>query len=81
MLRSKKLLYVQYMNSIKPIQEVWNDLPPDLQEQVRDFALVLLNKHRASTKPLQLKWAGALRDYKNLSAQDLQREVLESWGD
>ncbi|MBD2777102.1 DUF2281 domain-containing protein [Iningainema tapete] len=68
------------MTSIKPIQEVWKDLPLDLQQQVGEFAEFLLHKHRASTKPLQLKWAGALRDYKNLSAQDLQREVLESWG-
>jgi len=72
---------MQYMNNIKPIQEVWNDLPPDLQQQVRNFAEFLLSKHRASTKPLHFKWAGALRDSKNLSAQDLQREVLESWGD
>jgi hypothetical protein len=69
------------MSSNEPIQEIWDDLPPDLQQEVIDFAEFLLNKHRASTKPLQLKWAGALRDYKNLSAQDLQREVLESWGD
>lgn len=69
------------MSSNEPIQEIWDNLPPDLQQQVRDFAECLLNKHCASTKPLQLKWAGALRDYKNLSAQDLQREVLESWGD
>lgn len=69
------------MNTIKPIEEVWRELPSDLQQQVIDFAEFLLNKHRASTKPLQLKWAGALRDYKNLSTQDLQREVLESWGD
>jgi len=69
------------MNSNKPIQEIWDDLPPDLQQQVKEFAEFLLNKHRTSSKPLQLKWAGALRDDKNLSAQDLQREVLESWGD
>jgi hypothetical protein len=72
---------MQYMNGIKPIQELWDELPPDLQQQVRDFAEFLLNKHRTSTKPLQLKWAGALRDCQNISAQDLQREVLESWGD
>jgi len=69
------------MNSNKSIQEIWDDLTPDLQQQVRDFAEFLLYKHRTSAKPLQLKWAGALRDYKNLSAQDLQREVLDSWGD
>lgn len=69
------------MSSNEPIQEIWDNLPPDLQQEVIDFAEFLLNKHRASTKPLQLKWAGALRDYKNLSSQDLQREVLESWGD
>ncbi len=68
------------MNEVKPISELWQELPPDLQQQVRDFAEFLANKHLTSAKPLQLKWAGALREYKHLSALDLQRSVLENWG-
>jgi hypothetical protein len=59
------------MNSINFIQEILEELPLDSQQQVREFAEFLLNKHRASTKPLELKWAGALRNHQNLSAQVL----------
>jgi hypothetical protein len=69
------------MNETKPMPELWRELPPDLQKEVRDFAEFLLQKHRASIQPLQLKWAGALRQEKNVTAADLQREILESWGD
>ncbi len=69
------------MNSPQPISELWHSLPPDLQQQVLDFTEFLAKKHRTSAKPLQLKWAGALREYKDFSAQDLQRQILESWGD
>ncbi|NER35321.1 MAG: DUF2281 domain-containing protein [Oscillatoria sp. SIO1A7] len=61
--------------------EIWRELPPYLQQEVRDFAEFLLQKHAPSTKPLQLKWAGALRQEQGVTAADLQREVLENWGD
>lgn len=69
------------MNKTKPMPELWQDLPLNLQQEVRDFAEFLLQKHAPSAKPLQLKWAGALRQEQDVTAADLQREVLENWGD
>jgi hypothetical protein len=69
------------MNETKPMLELWQELQPNLQQEVRDFAEFLLQKHAKSTKSLQLKWAGALRDEQNVTAADLQREVLENWSD
>ncbi|MCT7951613.1 DUF2281 domain-containing protein [Ancylothrix sp. C2] len=69
------------MNETKPMLELWQELPPNLQQEVRDFAEFLLEKHAKSTQSLQLKWAGALREEKGVTAADLQREVLENWSD
>lgn len=69
------------MNSIKSIEKIWDELPPNLQEEVKDFAEFLLNQYRTTSKTLQLQWAGALMSEKKISTQDLQRKILESWGD
>ena len=55
------------MNEIKPMLELWQELPLNLQQEVRDFAEFLLEKHAKSSQSLQLKWAGALREEKGVT--------------
>ena len=67
------------MNERRTMLELWQELPPNLQQEVRDFAEFLLERHAKSSQSLQLKWAGALREKKGVTAADLQREVLENF--
>jgi hypothetical protein len=62
----------------KPIADVVPDLPPDLQQEVRDFVEFLLYKHQRQTYKLRQDWAGALREYKEeYTALGLQKKALE----
>jgi hypothetical protein len=55
------------------------ELPPDLQEEVRDFVAFLLHEHQRQTYKLRQDWAGALREHKEeYTALDLQKKAL-SW--
>jgi len=67
----------------QPLEEVVKTLPPDIQEQVRDFIEFLLEKRvRKPSAELQLNWRGALRDLKDrYTSVELQHKVLEWWGD
>jgi len=48
------------------LQELVEQLPPDLQQEVRDFVGYLLEKRRKrpKSKP-DFSWAGALQDYRD----------------
>ncbi len=71
------------------ISELVEQLPPELQQEARDFVEFLLEKrghrpegHRPEEhKPkgkLQLNWAGALRDYRSqFTSLELQKKALE----
>lgn len=63
----------------KPLSELVEELPPDVQQEVRDFVEILLSKHsRTPGKKLRQDWAGALRDYRDeYSALELQKKALE----
>jgi hypothetical protein len=62
----------------KPISDVVQDLPPDLQQEVREFVEFLLYKHQRQSYKLRQDWAGALREYKEeYRALDLQKKALE----
>lgn len=55
-------------------------LPPELQQEVRDFVEFLIHKHtkKKQSKPLNQKWAGALKEYRSqYSAMDLQKKALK----
>ncbi len=67
----------------KNTAEMIKDLPPDLQQEVLDFAEFLLARTRpARRKHLRMSWAGALRKYRiKYSSLDLQKKSLEWWGD
>jgi hypothetical protein len=59
------------------------ELPPDLQAEVRDFVEFLLSKHGPRQGlTLQQDWAGALREHRQqYTALDLQRQALDWRGD
>ena len=69
--------------AIKTLEELVQELSPDLQAQVRDFIEFLLAKYsRGTGKTLRQDWAGALRDYrKQYTSLELQRQALEWRGD
>lgn len=62
------------------IHQVIDRLPPNLQEEVSDFALFLLEKQSRQKfqkiKP-SFSWAGSLKDaFPQSSSVDLQHEIL-----
>lgn len=65
------------------LKEMIDKLPPELQQEVMDFAGFLLEKRgRRKQRKLRLTWAGALREYRDrFTALELQRKALEWWGD
>jgi hypothetical protein len=67
----------------KPLVELVQELPPDVQAEVRDFVEFLLVKRaRKPAKKLRQDWAGALRDVREqYTALELQHKALDWRGD
>jgi hypothetical protein len=67
----------------KPIQELVQELPPELQAEVRDFVEFLLAKRRRGPgKTLRQDWAGTLREHRQeYTSLELQRQALSWRGD
>lgn len=67
----------------RPLEEVVRELPPDLRDEVRDFAEFLLSRQaqrRGGT--LRQDWAGVLRDHREeYTSLELQRQALQWRGD
>lgn len=70
-------------SEISEIQQLIEELPPDLQQEVKDFVEFLSEKHLKRPKnDLQLKWRGALRDMRaQYNSVELQHKISEWWGD
>jgi hypothetical protein len=68
---------------VKPLEELVQELPPDLRAEVRDFVEFLLAKREpAKGRTLRQSWAGALRDYREqYTSLDLQHMASEWRGD
>jgi galactose-1-phosphate uridylyltransferase len=68
---------------LKDLEEIVKELPPDLKEEVKDFAESLLQKRKKpKQKHLRMSWAGALREYRDqYTSLELQKKALEWWGD
>jgi hypothetical protein len=68
---------------MKRIEELVKELPPELQQEVWDFAQFLLEKRvRKPGGTLRQDWAGALRSYRNrYTSLELQKKALEWRGD
>ena len=61
------------------VKELVEQLPPDIQQQVKEFAEFLLEKRRrkAKGKP-DFDWAGALRDLRDdYTSVELQHKIAE----
>jgi hypothetical protein len=70
-------------NQKQPLDQMVKDLPPEIQEEVRDFVEFLLEKRirKQQAKP-KLDWAGALRELRDeYTSVDLQHKALQWWGD
>ncbi|MFO8056565.1 MAG: DUF2281 domain-containing protein [bacterium] len=68
---------------MRPLEELVKELPPELQQQVREFVEFLVEKNsRPEQKSMRLTWAGALREYRDqYTSLELQKKALEWWGD
>lgn len=68
---------------MESIEELMAQLPPDLQQEVKDFARLLVEKKaKPRRKKLRLTWAGGLREFRDqYTSLELQKKSLEWWGD
>jgi hypothetical protein len=71
------------MQAAKELKELIDQLPPELQQEVRDFVEFLLERRaRKRGRKLRQDWAGALRDYRDqYTSLELQEKALEWQGD
>jgi len=65
------------------LEELIRALPPETQEQVREYVEFLYYKHcQRPARPLKFDWAGALAPLREqYTSVDLQHETLKEWGD
>ncbi len=63
----------------KPLAELVQELPLELQSQVRTYVTQLLHRRASQARqPLQLGWAGALSDLReHTTSVDLQHRAVE----
>ena len=68
---------------MQTLKELIEKLPPELQQEVRDFVEFLLErKVRKRERKLRQDWAGALRKYRDqYTSLELQKKALEWRGD
>lgn len=69
------------------LEQVIEELSPDLRQEVEDFARFLLTSRAKirslpqRPKRLRLSWAGALSEYRHqFTSMELQKQSLEWWG-
>jgi hypothetical protein len=69
--------------STKPLVELIENLPPEIEEEVKDFVEFLLERRvRKPGKKLRQDWAGALKDYRaQYTSLELQKRASEWRGD
>jgi hypothetical protein len=63
----------------KSLEELVKELPPDYQEEVRDFVIFLLEKRnkRSRHRPT-FSWAGALKDLRDqYTSVELQHKISD----
>ncbi|MCX7993409.1 MAG: DUF2281 domain-containing protein [Fimbriimonadales bacterium] len=65
------------------LEELIRALPPEAQEQTREYIEALYYKHQPKqARPLKLDWAGALAHLRDqYTPVELQHEILKEWGD
>ena len=65
------------------LKELLEQLPPDLQEEAKDFVEFLLQKRGTTERgDLNFQWRGALRELRDrYTSVELQHRALQWWGD
>lgn len=68
---------------MKSLKELIKELPPQLQNEVREYAQYLVDtKVKPKRKYLRMDWAGGLREYRDqFTSLELQKKALEWRGD
>jgi hypothetical protein len=68
---------------MRKIDGLMEKLPPELQDEVYDFAQFLLEKKtQPKQKRLRMDWAGGLSEFRDkFTSLELQQKSLEWWGD
>ena len=64
---------------MQTLRDFVEQLPPDLQQQVRDFAEFLLEKRQRTSKgKLRFDWAGTLKDMRDqYTSTELQHKIAD----
>ena len=67
------------MDTVRPLEELVKELPPDMLNEVRDFVEFLLTKReRRRGSPSRQDWAGALSEYRHqYTSVDLQHRAMD----
>ncbi|SPE25118.1 conserved hypothetical protein [Acidobacteriia bacterium SbA2] len=68
---------------MKSLDELVRGLPPELQQEVQEFARFLLEtKVRPKQSKLRMSWAGGLSEFRDqFTSLELQKKALEWRGD
>jgi hypothetical protein len=71
------------MDTTKPLEELMQELPPDMVAEIRDFVEFLLSKRgRRASETLRQDWAGALREHQQqYTSLELQQRASEWRGE
>jgi hypothetical protein len=66
----------QRMSSERVLEKIIKELPPDLQQEVADFAQFLWQKKmKREKRKLSLTWAGGLREFRDrYTSLELQKK-------
>lgn len=64
---------------MQKLEKLIEQLPPELQEEVKDFVWFLLEKKVGKPqRKLKMNWAGALKDLRNrYTSVELQHKISE----
>lgn len=64
------------------LREMIEQLPPELEQEVKDFVEFLIHKHGQSHRNrLRMDWAGSLQEYRGqYTSLELQRAAMQWWG-
>ncbi|MGB9774971.1 MAG: DUF2281 domain-containing protein [Anaerolineae bacterium] len=67
---------------VRSLVEMIEALPPELQQEVREFVHSLVKRTPRPVRRLRQDWAGALREYRDrYTALELQKQATEWRGD
>jgi hypothetical protein len=81
---SENLLASQGNNILmESIEEIMASLPPEHQQEVRDFAMFLAEKRaKPKRRRLRLDWAEGLKEFRDqYTSLNLQKDSLNWWDD